>query len=141
MKEMRTTSALLILPSIVSILVSCAKAPQIPPPGYIVSIGNGGAYNTFGCGYESFQSWSKGHLDDGIYRLLDVQKGMENQRIYPHNRIGPEHADSLGGNFGGLGKRTIMDKTKNKIYHVEIIYHTSSDDALLARMRTLGCIQ
>jgi hypothetical protein len=106
-----------------------------------VTLGNGGAFNTFGCGFESYRSWTKGHLDDGIYRLLDVRKGLENQELYPHNRVGPEENDSISGDFNGLGKRTITDGATNKKYHVEIIYRTSSDDALLTKMRKLGCIQ
>lgn len=138
---MNTIRALLISCSTVCIVVGCAKSTQHPPTGYIVSLGNGGAYNTFGCGYESFQLWRNGHLDDGIYRLLDVRKGLENEKLYLHNRVGPERGDSISGSLSGLGRRTITDNATNKHYHVEIIFHTSSDDALLARMHKLGCIQ
>jgi hypothetical protein len=126
----------------VSMFVGCAEPNRSPPVGYSVTIGNGGANNTYGCGFESFESWNNGHRDDvGIYRLLDVRKGAESQAFDPRSHVGPEDNDSISGNFSGLGERAIRDKTTNKLYHIEIIFHTGSDDALLTKMRHLGCIQ
>jgi hypothetical protein len=54
---------------------------------------------------------------------------------------GPAEGASLSGNFGGFGKRWIIDASSNDSYLVDVVYHTTDYDAVLNRMRQVDCFE
>ena len=109
------------------LLCACQKAPT--PATIDFGPGNGSWRECAYVGYHNRDGY-------GIFRLL-APNGLGSRWATTHVIDGAQ----ISGNLSGFGDRTLHDDSNNTDFKVAIVFHGDSHDALLKRMKTLGCFR